>query len=55
MGKKDFVVDHITMLLPLVGRLVDMDDPEGKRITARIIGVNDDGVHLREVPQGTKE
>lgn len=53
MADKDFTRDHITMLLPLVGRLVEIER-DGKTVLARIIGVND-VVHLREVPKGTRE
>jgi hypothetical protein len=51
---QEFTVDHISMLIPLVGRLVDIER-DGAMVKARIIGVNTEGVHLRVVPKSTKD
>lgn len=51
---KEFIVDHISMLKPLVGRLVDTEH-EGKKVTARILKVDEEGAHLRVVPKETKD
>ncbi len=51
---EQFKVDHITMLMPLVGQLVDMEGPDGEKFKARIIGINN-AVNLKVVPASTKE
>jgi hypothetical protein len=48
-------VSNVDMILPMVGRLVDLTDPEtGEKVLARIIGVNET-TQCRIVPSDTKD